>query len=47
MQRDDYHDYVIQACEGLDISLEDVVQLNIDKLSKRHDGGFTKDYRSM
>jgi NTP pyrophosphatase (non-canonical NTP hydrolase) len=38
--------YVIQACEGLDISLEDVVQLNIDKLSKRHPDGFKKDYKS-
>ena len=38
--------YVMQACKGLDTTLEDVVRENVDKLSKRHDGGFKKDYKS-
>ena len=38
--------YVMQACKGLDTTLEHVVQCNVTKLSKRHDGGFKKDYKS-
>lgn len=38
--------YVMQACQGLDVSLEEVIQCNIDKLSERHPDGFKKDYKS-
>ena len=38
--------YVMQACKGLDTTLEHVVQCNVTKLSERHDGGFKKDYKS-
>ena len=31
--------YVMQACMGLDISLDEVVQMNIDKLKARYPGG--------
>lgn len=37
--------YVMQACRGLDISLDEIVQMNIEKLSNRHnEGTFKKDY---
>ena len=38
--------YVMQACEALEVSLEEVVYDNIDKLSERHPDGFKKDYKS-
>ena len=31
--------YVMQACMGLDISLDEIVQMNIDKLKARYPGG--------
>ena len=31
--------YVMQACSALDISLEDVVAKNVEKLKKRYPGG--------
>ena len=31
--------YVMQACMGLDISLDDIVQMNVDKLKARYPGG--------
>ena len=34
--------YVSQACIGLDISLEEVIQMNFEKLSARYpEGAFT------
>ena len=38
--------YVMQACEGLEVSLGEVIYDNIEKLSKRHPDGFKKDYKS-
>jgi NTP pyrophosphatase (non-canonical NTP hydrolase) len=38
--------YVMQACEALEVSLEEVVYDNVDKLSERHPDGFKKDYKS-
>ena len=38
--------YVMQACEGLEVSLGEVIYDNIDKLSERHPAGFKKDYKS-
>ena len=38
--------YVMQACEALEVSLEEVVYDNVDKLSERHPAGFKKDYKS-
>ena len=38
--------YVMQACEALEVSLEEVVYDNIDKLSERHPDGFEKNYKS-
>jgi NTP pyrophosphatase (non-canonical NTP hydrolase) len=31
--------YVAQACIGLDISLEEVIEMNVDKLKSRYPGG--------
>ena len=31
--------YVMQACMGLDVSLDEVIQMNIDKLKSRYPGG--------
>ncbi|WLW37560.1 MazG [Synechococcus phage S-8S53] len=31
--------YVMQACMGLDISLDEVIEMNVDKLVKRYPGG--------
>ena len=31
--------YVMQACIGLDISLDEVIEMNVDKLVKRYPGG--------
>lgn len=31
--------YVMQACIGLDVSLDEVVEMNVDKLMKRYPGG--------
>jgi len=31
--------YVAQACMGLNISLDEVIQMNIDKLKSRYPGG--------
>ena len=38
--------YVMQACSALDISLEDVVAKNVDKLKKRYPGGEFDVYKS-
>ena len=38
--------YVMQACEALEVSLEEVVYDNVDKLSERYPDGFKKDYKS-
>ena len=31
--------YVMQACMGLEISLEEVIEMNVDKLKARYPGG--------
>ena len=31
--------YVMQGCMGLDISLDEVIEMNVDKLVKRYPGG--------
>ena len=31
--------YVAQACMGLDISLDEVIEMNVDKLKSRYPGG--------
>ena len=31
--------YVMQACMALDVSLDDVIEMNIDKLKSRYPGG--------
>ena len=31
--------YVMQLCMGLDISLDEVIEMNVDKLVKRYPGG--------
>ena len=31
--------YVMQACMALDVSLDEVVEGNVDKLKKRYPGG--------
>ena len=33
--------YVIQGCIGLDTTLDEILQMNIDKLEKRYPGGFS------
>ena len=38
--------YVMQACSALDVSLEDVVAKNVDKLKKRYPGGEFDVYKS-
>ena len=38
--------YVAQACMGLDISLEEVIQMNFEKLSARYPEGAFDVYRS-
>ena len=38
--------YVMQACEALEVCLEEVVYDNVDKLSERYPDGFKKDYKS-
>ena len=38
--------YVAQACMALDISLEDICDMNIDKLSKRYPEGHFSEYYS-
>ena len=38
--------YVMQACSALDITLEDVVAGNVDKLKKRYPGGEFDVYHS-
>lgn len=35
--------YVCQACDALDVQLQDVMQVNIDKLRARYPGGFSSD----
>ena len=35
--------YIAEACEALDLKLDDVMKANIDKLSKRFKNGFTKE----
>jgi len=34
--------YVAQACMALNVSLEEVIRMNIEKLEKRYPGGFDK-----
>ena len=34
--------YIAQACMGLNVSLEEVIRMNIEKLEKRYPGGFDK-----
>ncbi|AOV60292.1 MazG [Synechococcus phage S-CAM9] len=31
--------YVMQACMGLDITLDEIIEMNVDKLVKRYPGG--------
>jgi NTP pyrophosphatase (non-canonical NTP hydrolase) len=31
--------YVAQACMGLNISLDDIIEMNVDKLKSRYPGG--------
>ena len=38
--------YVMQACMALDVSIEDVVAGNVDKLKKRYPGGEFDVYKS-
>ena len=38
--------YVMQACSALDVSLEDVVAKNVEKLKKRYPGGEFDVYQS-
>ena len=38
--------YVMQACAALDVSLEDVVAGNVEKLKKRYPGGEFNVYKS-
>ena len=38
--------YVMQACSALDVSLEDVVARNVEKLKKRYPGGEFDVYKS-
>ena len=38
--------YVMQACSALDVSLEDVVAKNVEKLKKRYPGGEFDVYKS-
>ena len=38
--------YVMQACSALDVSLEDVVAQNVEKLKKRYPGGEFDVYKS-
>ena len=38
--------YVMQACKALDVSIEDVVAGNVDKLKKRYPGGEFDVYKS-
>jgi NTP pyrophosphatase (non-canonical NTP hydrolase) len=38
--------YVMQACSALDVSLEDVVAKNVEKLKKRYPGGEFDIYKS-
>ena len=38
--------YVMQACSALDVSLEDVVAKNVEKLKKRYPGGEFDAYKS-
>ena len=38
--------YVMQACSALDVSLEDVVAKNVEKLKKRYPGGEVDVYKS-
>ena len=38
--------YVMQACAALDVSLEDVVAGNVEKLKKRYPGGDFDVYHS-
>jgi len=34
--------YIAQACMALNVSLEEVIRMNIEKLEKRYPGGFDK-----
>ena len=38
--------YVMQACKALDVSLDEVVEGNVDKLKKRYPGGEFNVYQS-
>ena len=38
--------YVMQACKALDVSIEEVVSGNVDKLKKRYPGGEFNVYQS-
>ena len=38
--------YVMQACKALDVSIEEVVAGNVDKLKKRYPGGEFNVYKS-
>jgi len=38
--------YVMQACSALEVSLEDVVSGNVEKLKKRYPGGEFDVYKS-
>ena len=38
--------YVMQACKSLDVSIEEVVAGNVDKLKKRYPGGEFNVYQS-
>ena len=38
--------YVMQACKALDVSIEEVVTGNVDKLKKRYPGGEFNVYQS-
>ena len=31
--------YVAQACMGLNVSLDDIIEMNVDKLRSRYPGG--------
>ena len=32
--------YVAQACMALDVSIDDIIAMNVEKLSSRYDGAF-------
>ena len=38
--------YVMQACKALEVSIDDVVAVNVEKLKKRYPGGEFDVYKS-